>query len=214
MIAEKLNSLDQGTLSDFIEGRLPPDRFETVLREIEASPHNQSIIENLARPTRLISLSSESDDDPYSPESACLAVVSNMLVSIPARTLKDEARLPQVPIETLGPYRVLQQIGLGGMGTVYRAEHVRLKKMVAIKLLPRDKRERTGWLERFNREMQSIAAIDHPNVVRAIDAGDESGWHYLVMDYLDGLDLSQIARRNLELSTGAICHWVYQAALG
>ena len=214
MIAEKLNSLDQGTLSDFIEGRLPPDRFEAVLREIEASPHNQSIIENLARPTRLISLGSESDDDPYGSESACLAVVSNMLVSIPASTPKDEAPLPQVPIETLGPYRVLQQIGLGGMGTVYRAEHVRLKKLVAIKLLPRDKRERTGWLERFNREMQSIAAIDHPNVVRAIDAGDESGWHYLVMDYLDGLDLSQIARRNLELSTGAICHWVYQAALG
>ena len=214
MIAEKLNSLDQGTLSDFIEGRLPPDRFEAVLREIEASPHNQSLIENLVRPTRLISLGSESDDDPYGSESACLAVVSNMLVSIPASTPKDEAPLPQVPIETLGPYRVLQQIGLGGMGTVYRAEHVRLKKLVAIKLLPRDKRERTGWLERFNREMQSIAAIDHPNVVRAIDAGDESGWHYLVMDYLDGLDLSQIARRNLELSTGAICHWVYQAALG
>jgi serine/threonine protein kinase len=214
MIAEKLDSLDQGTLSDFIEGRLPPARFEAVLREIEASPHNQSIIENLARPTRLISLGSESDDDPYGSESACLAVVSNMLVSIPASTPKDEAPLPQVPIETLGPYRVLEQIGLGGMGTVYRAEHVRLKKMVAIKLLPRDKRERTGWLERFNREMQSIAAIDHPNVVRAIDAGDESGWHYLVMDYLDGLDLSQIARRNLELSTGAICHWVYQAALG
>ncbi len=102
----------------------------------------------------------------------------------------------------------------GGMGTVYLAEHQRLKRMAAIKLLPREKSLQPGWLERFNREMTSVAALEHPHVVRALDAGEDGAWHYLVMEYLDGADLSKVSRRMGELPLATSCELIRQAALG
>jgi len=81
------------------------------------------------------------------------------------------------------------------MGAVYLAEHVKLRKKCAIKLLPREKGFDADWLRRFEREMQAVASLEHPNIVTATDAGEVDGWHYLVMEYLDGLDLSALARR-------------------
>lgn len=62
--------------------------------------------------------------------------------------------------------------------------------------------------------MTAIAALEHPHVVRALDAGDEDQWHYLVMEYLDGLDLNRVTRRIPDASIGTACELIRQAALG
>ena len=85
----------------------------------------------------------------------------------------------------------------GGMGTVYKARHQRLKRIVALKLLPPDRTRDKRAVARFEREMEAVGKLEHPNIVRALDAGEHDGTHYLVMEYVDGLDLSQLVRRLL-----------------
>lgn len=91
----------------------------------------------------------------------------------------------------IGAYRVLDKIGAGGMGIVYLAEHEKLKRRVAIKVLPEDKTRDKLALERFYREARAAAALDHPNIVKAFDVSAHNGTHYLVMEYIDGANLQK-----------------------
>lgn len=114
----------------------------------------------------------------------------------------------------LRDYRLLEQIGRGGMGAVHRAEHVRLKRPVAIKLLLTDRLQDDSAIARFNREMEAVGKLDHPNIVRATDAGDHDGTHFLVMELVDGPNLSQVARTLGPLDVADACELVRQAAEG
>jgi serine/threonine protein kinase len=89
----------------------------------------------------------------------------------------------------LGPYKILDQIGRGGMGIVYLAEHKKLQRQVAIKVLPKDKTTDQLTLERFYREARAVAALDHPNIVQAYDVGECMGIHYFAMEYVRGTNL-------------------------
>lgn len=91
----------------------------------------------------------------------------------------------------IGAYRIMEKIGSGGMGIVYLAEHEKLKRRVAIKILPDDKMRDKLSLERFYREARAAAALDHPNIVKAFDVSDHQGMHYLVMEYIDGTNLQK-----------------------
>jgi len=91
----------------------------------------------------------------------------------------------------IGAYRVMEKIGSGGMGIVYMAEHEKLKRRVAIKILPEDKTRDKLSLERFYREARAAAALDHPNIVKAFDVSEHQGMHYLVMEYIDGTNLQK-----------------------
>jgi hypothetical protein len=91
----------------------------------------------------------------------------------------------------LGNYRVLDRLGAGGMGIVFKAEHLRLPRLVAIKVLPPSSAQDPELLQRFYAEMWAIAELEHPNIVRAIDAGeitcsgpDSSTLHYFAMEYV------------------------------
>ena len=101
----------------------------------------------------------------------------------------------QLPAD-FGHYRFLGVLGQGGMGTVYRAFHVNLRRPVAIKTLRFDRASRRGFAERFQREMRAIGQFDHPNVVRAHDGGERDGTLYLVMELLDGADLNALVERH------------------
>src|ERR687896_119123 len=94
----------------------------------------------------------------------------------------------------LAGYRIEERIGRGGMGLVYRAEHLKLRRRAAIKIIAPELAEAEGFRERFDREARIAAALQHPNVVTVYDAGEVDGMLYLAMRYIDGSDLAAVLR--------------------
>jgi serine/threonine-protein kinase len=114
-----------------------------------------------------------------------------------------------------GPYRVLEQIGEGGMGNVYKAWQPRLNRLVALKTIRSDLLAKQGnAIRRFNREAQAIAQLRHPNVVILYDADEVNGVHYLAMEYIDGIDLSRMVGEQGPLPIPLACNYIRQAAMG
>ncbi|GBD35732.1 Serine/threonine-protein kinase PknB [bacterium HR36] len=118
------------------------------------------------------------------------------------------------PGQVLGQYRVLARLGQGGMGAVYRAVHVHLDTPVALKILAADRLHNPEMVARFHREMRAVGRIEHPHLVRALDAGQVGNIHYLAMEFVDGLDLSRILRKTGPLPGPEACEIIRQAALG
>lgn len=114
----------------------------------------------------------------------------------------------------VGRYRLQARIGSGGMGTVYKAWHERLKRWVAVKVLPPARSSDPTWVARFAREMEVVGRLDHPHIVRATDAGEDNGVHYLVMELIDGVDLGRLVREVGPLPPAEAAELARQAALG
>src|SRR5262245_59154935 len=91
----------------------------------------------------------------------------------------------------IGPYEVVEQIGAGGMGEVYRAHDARLDRSVAIKVLAQQISSHPDAIQRFEREAKTVASLNHPNICSLYDTGDHAGSRYLVMEYLEGETLAQ-----------------------
>ena len=92
--------------------------------------------------------------------------------------------------QTLSHFKVTAKIGEGGMGEVYRAEDLRLKRDVALKLLPPDLAGSQERLIRFQREAEAVAALDHPNIVTIFSVEEDEGVHFLTMQLVEGETLS------------------------
>jgi serine/threonine protein kinase len=110
--------------------------------------------------------------------------------------LPDPARLD----EYFPQLEILELLGQGGMGAVYKARQPGLDRLVALKILPLQAGTDPGFAERFNREARALAKLSHPNIVAVYDFGQTHGLHYFVMEYVDGPNLRQIERAN-KLST-------------
>jgi WD40 repeat protein/serine/threonine protein kinase len=115
---------------------------------------------------------------------------------------------------TLRVYRLLEKLGEGGMGALYRALHGELDKVVALKVLAGSRVGDERAVARFRREMKAVGRLEHPHIVRALDAGVEGGTHYLVMEYVAGLDVGKVVDRLGPLPVADACEIVRQAALG
>jgi serine/threonine protein kinase len=115
---------------------------------------------------------------------------------------------------TLGNYKVLERIGAGGMGSVFLCEHKFMKRRAAVKVLPVAQSKDPSSLQRFYREARAVAALDHPNIVRAYDIDQEDNLHFLVMEYVDGSSLHEIVQRVGPLDPVRCAHYISQAALG
>src|SRR5215212_11112569 len=94
-----------------------------------------------------------------------------------------------------GRYRIVDLLGRGGMGEVYRAEDLKLGQAVALKFLPPDVMHRADRLARFHQEVRLARQVSHPNVCRVHDIGEAGGQHFLSMEYIDGEDLASLLRR-------------------
>src|SRR5262245_52322170 len=114
----------------------------------------------------------------------------------------------------IGKYKILEQLGSGGMGSVYLCEHILMRRRVAVKVLPIPKAEDPASLDRFYREARAVAALDHPNIVRAYDIDQAEKLHFLVMEYVDGASLQEIIKRTGPMDVTRACHYIRQAALG
>src|SRR5438445_3936819 len=121
----------------------------------------------------------------------------------------------------LGNYRIMERIGSGGMGEVYKAEHIHMKRTVAIKVLVSEEDNNSVFLQRFYSEMQATAVLSHPNIVLAFDAGElpvpesrQEVLRYLVMEYVPGKDLEQYVIDNGPLPIKQACDYTRQAASG
>lgn len=213
MIAMKRNCLDRDELELALCGRMEPDAFDAAISHLDDCDQCRSAAESFQQQGQWMVESLAGNPDPLQAETACQVALWQVLES-PDFSVSHSSDASPVPQEMLGPYRLIRALGSGGMATVFLAEHVRLKRKCAIKILPRERVDQPGWLERFDREMTTVAALEHANVVRATDAGHQDGLHYLVMEHVDGLDVGRVVQGVGRLEVADACEIVRQAALG
>ncbi len=221
MTAATLECPASGLLQEILWGKLSDDQSEKILQHIDGCPACAETIEQLSSHgqsarkwrdliARQVPSSVYAENWALQNEADCAVAVQQLI----SRSIDSVRETPLTPLEIIGPYRLIRAIGSGGMGTVYLAEHTKLRRKAAVKLLPRERASQPDWVQRFHREMQAVAALEHPNIVRALDAGDQDQWYYLVMEYLEGCDLSHLMARSTNLSAGAACELGRQAAAG
>ena len=114
----------------------------------------------------------------------------------------------------IGKYKVLEKIGSGGMGQVFLCEHKLMRRRVAVKVLPVNQAKNSSALDRFYREARAVAAVDHPNIVRAYDIDEADNLHFLVMEFVDGTNLYELVRKFGPLDVTRACHYIYGTCVG
>ncbi len=119
----------------------------------------------------------------------------------------------EVPLQ-IGDYKILDRVGAGGMGQVFLAEHTRMQRIVALKMLPIDRMKDPRAIERFYEEIRAASRLLHPNIFTAFDAGESQGVNYLAMEYIDGLTLSQMVANDGPMAVDAAAGIIRQAATG
>ncbi len=114
----------------------------------------------------------------------------------------------------LGSYVLRERLGEGGMGAVFKARNWKMGTIVALKLIRKERLTNPDSIRRFHREIHAAAKLDHPNIVRALDADEIAGTHIFVMECVDGLDLSKLVKDKGPVPVEMACDYIRQAALG
>lgn len=207
------------TWSGFYAGKVEPDALPTLIEHLDHCTACQSVLHTLVGATAdaddalIASLRAASRPaGGYEEEVACGRVVEQIWGLVGGNSTARGAA-PALPAERLGEYRILHLLGHGGMGAVYRAVHTRLGREVALKLVP-PHRARDASAARFQREISAHGRLNHPNVVRATDAGEAHGVAFLVMDLVDGVDLDRLVKTAGPLGVADACELARQAAAG
>lgn len=208
--------IQEPELSQFIQGKLSESRADEISSHIdECEPCQDTVTAMSGDDTFVDGLRKPRDPaaellEPSEP--AFRHGLQRILSGMQRRS--SAASNEQLAPRRIGPYVIEAKLGDGGMGTVFRAQHSKLKRTVALKVLPSHRWSNAQAIARFEREMEAIGQLDHPHIVRASDAGEADGMHYLVMEYVDGLDLARLAKRLGRLPVADACELARQAAVG
>jgi serine/threonine protein kinase len=189
------------TLTAFAQGRLEEEKAMAVAEHLDGCSVCQAAV--LAVP----------DDALF----ALLQDRGRTPVPHPGLLGKDTVRGPAAtPPELIGHprYRLLERLGAGGMGEVFKAEHRLLARAVALKIINKQLTSSAAIVERFRREMRAVARLSHPNLVQAHDAEQAGELHFLVMEFVDGISLAALVERDGPFAVALACDCIRQASLG
>lgn len=215
MAATPHPNLDQ--LRAYSLGELPLEAIDEISHHLASCPECETSIaafDHTVDPL-VASLGAPQPEQEYSQDSAFRRAMEFVRrIGGEFDVAADEPAAHSPSLGRLREYELLEKLGEGGMGAVYKARHVRLNKLVAVKVLPRDRMSSPEAVARFEREMLAVGNLDHPHLIRAHDAGEVDGIHFLVMEHVTGRDLSQIAKACGPLPVPEACELVRQAALG
>ncbi len=208
-------------LSVYLLGKLSDQQTKSMTDHVDDCECCQSTVGDLGRTTdTLVShLRRPFAESPYDGEPECRLTLE-LIQAIgrdPSFSKVETADAPdtgQPELNRVRDYRLLEKLGQGGMGTVYKALHTQLDKVVALKVLSPERMKDAQAVARFKREMKAVGQLSHPNIVGAFDAGEADGTHYLVMEYIRGIDLSELIRKQGPLPIADACELVRQAATG
>ena len=194
-------------LAAFASGQAAEDSAVQISQHLADCEACRTLIDKLPEDT-LVSLlrQSSASDGPTNGHAgvkeALTAGISSQAIGIP-RELADHPR-----------YHVLGLLGTGGMGAVYKAEHRRMERLVALKVINAGLINRPDMVERFHREARAAARLTHPNIVTAHDADQAGDIHFLVMEFVEGNSLAQRVQEQGPLPVADACNYIRQAALG
>lgn len=228
MIAMKQNCPDRKQLKQYSEGwtdeataqRLEQHRAECSHCEQTLAELDSELDTEVVRPSSNITPSQETSDSCELPSQIRQTVAEIRewkLMPVPISHAEQESTATGDTLPGLGDfgnYQLLELIGRGGMAEVYRAMHKRLQKEVAVKLIRVPRRFLAESLGRIDREMQAMGRLNHPAIVRAMDAGECRGVPYLATEFIDGLDVGRIAKTLGPLDIAEASAMIHAAALG
>jgi eukaryotic-like serine/threonine-protein kinase len=182
------------TLQALAASRLPEDEASSAQQHVEQCPACQETLGAMADAT-----------EAWAPPPAR---------ELPGGEATESFTPPSPARRRIGRYELLDKLGEGGMGAVFKARDLDLDKIVAVKLLTARLTGDAVAVQRFRREMKAVGRLEHPNLVRALDAGQENGTHYLVVEYFEGVDLAAWSRQHGPAPTHQACEIVRQATVG
>jgi WD40 repeat protein/tRNA A-37 threonylcarbamoyl transferase component Bud32 len=187
--------------------------------EIGETPADDRLIELLrSARSRLSKLDDATQGQTPTPPSAKEATISEIRtpVSPPPAEMNGPHHVDCLPPDLAGHdrYRIVRLLGTGGMGAVYEAEHRVMKRRVALKVIKSDFTASATAVERFRREVRAAARLTHPNIVATYDAEDAGATQFLVMEYAEGITLSQLVHEHGPLPVAEACSYVRDAAQG
>lgn len=202
----------------FLVGTLPEETAETLAEHVESCTVCQATLASLdqSEDELVAMLRRQEGASPYAREPQYRAAIERVR-TLEGTAVTMDGGAPAVHpalLLQMGEYEILEKLGQGGMGAVYKARHTRLKRIVALKVLPPEKIDDPRAIARFEREMEAVGQLVHPNIVQAHDARKIDGTYLLVMEYVEGLDLAQLSRRLGPLAVADACELVRQAAIG
>ena len=211
-------------LKNYSLGRLSEQDWQAIADHVETCPQCQAAIATIddVADTLVTQLREPPPGDSFLNESQCKDALSrakdipspaaeNLPQTETANHSPSSAALPFLGTEE---YQILEELGQGGMGAVYKALHTKLDRVVAVKILSRGRAGDQRAIARFEREMKAVGRIDHPHIVRAYDAREIDGPPVLVMEFVEGMDLGRLVHCLGPLPMADACELIRQTALG
>jgi serine/threonine protein kinase len=211
----------QDRLSAFQVGRLSAVELEDIASHVDSCSQCLATLDSLSDKTDPFLVELRQPAKPLGLSDAQASRVSQLVETLgvrAARLWEDEAVAPPetprpVELGELGQYELLEKLGEGGMGQVFKARHRLMDRVVALKVIHKQLLEHPGAVQRFEREIKALSRLSHPNIVRAEYADQVGDRHFLVMEFIEGQSLADMVQKHGPLPISLACGYLAQAAL-